>query len=107
MTGMIERVARALIVARFGEEGLIIFDAVPDGFEKSKEATALFAKRIAEARAEARAAIEAMMEPTDEMASRGADAFFSRSPETIEEEDHRASSVWRRMVKSVLEEARP
>lgn len=70
MTTMVEKVARALIIARFGEEGLIIFDAVPDGFEKSKEATALFAKRIAEARAEARAAIEAM-DPDNSMMSTG------------------------------------
>lgn len=102
---MIEKVARALIVARFGEEGLIIFDAVPDGFEKSKEATALFAKRIAEARAEALSAIEAM-KPDNSMKSIGSQTevchSWGKNGEFITDES--AGDVFSAMIQAALKE---
>lgn len=67
MSEMVERVARALVASRFGNEGLMMFDPVPDGFPNSSEARMLFSKRVGEARKDARAAIEAMTEPTDAM----------------------------------------
>lgn len=38
------------------------------------------------------------IEPTPEMESKGADAFFSPQPQSIEDENARAASVYRRML---------
>lgn len=70
MSEMVERVARALVAAKFGEEGLLIFEPVPDDFPLSLEASLMFKRRIDDAMKEARAAIEAMREPTEAMRDR-------------------------------------
>lgn len=75
MDDMIDKVARALVIAKFGPGAAVLFAPVPEGFPNSKEAQELFSRRIGEARAEASAAIEAMRLPTDEMIKSGLDAL--------------------------------
>lgn len=73
---MMERVARALVVAKFGPDALLMFDPVPAGFPLSKEAESKFGQRILEARREARAAIEALREPTMDILAAGYDKHW-------------------------------
>lgn len=77
MSEMVERVARALVVSKFGPEAEILFDSVPREFRDADKAQDMFTKRVAEARRDARAAIEAMREPTDEMVHAGNCAKFN------------------------------
>lgn len=58
----VERVARALLVARFGPESSVLFEDIPDGYSRAPEVRKLFATRVDEARRDAGAAIAAMQE---------------------------------------------
>lgn len=73
---VIEVMAVASCVARFGPEATCLFDPVPNGFEKSSEAQKMFTDRTDRARKEATAQIAALTaagfvivprEPTEEM----------------------------------------
>lgn len=88
----IEEVAKALAnhVHQGGDYGMTGEDA--------------FAERRDDYLAMARAAIEAMRDLSPELKSAGAEAFFSRMPTTIEEENERAASVYRRVIEAALSE---
>lgn len=59
---MVERAAKAILYDRFGNDADAFFEPVPDAFPDAADARRLFARRIAEANSEARAALTAALE---------------------------------------------
>ena len=60
----IEAVARAILIARFGDDAKVFYQPVPEDFPEAAKARQLFTQRMQEAYVEARAAIEAISPAT-------------------------------------------
>lgn len=102
MSEMIERVAKALIVSRFGQDAMFMFLPVPPEFDPTGEKQLKFIARIDEARVEARAAIKAMREPSGNMKLEGVRSIGR----TMGQENHnvRSRDCWQAMIDDALEE---
>lgn len=108
MSTMIERVAAVISPGPFKYHSQLYHYCLEKGDseeEARKTADWAHGHDCKAAIEKARAAIEAMREPTDAMKPLGADAFFSPSPTSTEEENERAASVYRRMIDAALKEA--
>lgn len=105
MSEMIERVARAICQSAF-DRG--VYDRVTCG-----DALGLSQRQVTVDdmwqlhRAEARAAIEAMREPTDAMCEAGAIYYHDNYQEGRAKEQTTAQPIWEAMVDAALKESEP
>lgn len=91
---VIEAMARAAIATRFGSEGLLMFEPIPDEFDPTGEKQKTIKRRCDEARNEADAALTALegmglavvpVEPSEGMKDAAAADYYQCSREYMRE----------------------